>query len=70
MTSDPVNHPAHYCRKGMEVIDILEAFELNFRLANAVKYILRAGHKDDYIQDLEKAIWYLQREIEKTDKGK
>lgn len=62
-----VNHPSHYKSGKMEVIDIIEEFNLNFHLGNSVKYILRAGKKDKnkYVQDLEKAIWYLKREIEK-----
>lgn len=61
---DPVNHPAHYTQyAGFEVIDITE--KLNFCMGNAVKYILRADHKDNPIQDLEKARWYLSREIDK-----
>lgn len=61
---DPVKYPAHYQQlKGMEVIDVAEQF--NFNRGNALKYICRAGHKspDTEIQDLEKAVWYLQREI-------
>ena len=68
-TNDPVNRPAHYCVNGFEVIDIIEAYELNFPLGNAVKYILRAGKKDNYKQDLEKAVWYLQREIANLESG-
>jgi rRNA processing protein Krr1/Pno1 len=62
---DPVNAPAHYRGNGMEAIDVIEAFALGFRLGNAVKYILRAGRKGDVVEDLEKAAWYLRREIEK-----
>ena len=60
---DPVNHPDHYnwLPKGIEVIDITEA--LNFCLGNAVKYILRADHKGKPVEDLKKAVWYLEREI-------
>jgi len=63
--SDPVHNPSHYKSGGIEVIDVIEAFELNFRLANVIKYVLRAGRKDDLLQDLEKAAWYLDREIDK-----
>ena len=58
-----VDHPNHYQGNKFEVIDIIEDYKLGFSLGNAVKYILRAGHKDDYVQDLKKAIWYLNREI-------
>lgn len=63
---DNVNHPEHYKKNGMECIDVIEAFQLGFNLGNATKYILRAGHKDDRVEDLKKAIWYLQREIDKA----
>lgn len=67
MSEERVNHPAHYqSGNGMEVIDVIDAFGLGFNLGNAVKYILRAGKKDkdNDITDLEKAKWYLQREID------
>jgi len=61
---DPVNHPPHYKAGGVETIDFIEAKDLNYRLGNVVKYVSRAGRKDsDPVQDLEKAAWYLQREI-------
>jgi len=62
---DPVNHPPHYKTGGIETIDFIEAKDLNYRLGNVVKYVSRAGRKDsDPVQDLEKAAWYLTREIE------
>jgi len=68
--TDLVNHPGHYqTENGLEAIDVIESFDLNFHLGNAVKYILRAGKKDSYIQDLEKAVWYLEREIERVNNG-
>ncbi|TXH41266.1 MAG: DUF3310 domain-containing protein [Desulfurellales bacterium] len=61
-----VDHPSHYQSKsGIEVIDVIEAFGLGFRLGNAVKYILRSGKKGDKVEDLHKALWHIQREIEK-----
>ena len=65
---DPVNHPAHYTAyNGLEVIDLTE--QMNFNRGNAVKYIARAGKKDltldAEIQDLEKARWYIDREIQR-----
>jgi len=61
---DVVNHPPHYRDGGIETIDFIEAKDLNYRLGNVVKYVSRAGKKSpDPIQDLEKALWYLQREI-------
>ena len=65
--SENVNHPDHYTYSGMEVIDVIEVFNLSFHLGNVIKYVLRAGHKDPSkeIEDLEKARWYLNRYIEK-----
>jgi Protein of unknwon function (DUF3310) len=63
---DMVNHPAHYKTGGIETIDFIEAKELNYNMGNAVKYISRADHKGDKKQDLEKAVWYLNREIAKA----
>jgi hypothetical protein len=63
---DFVNEPPHYKSKGcIESIDVIESFELNFNLGNAVKYILRCDKKGNKKQDLEKAIWYLNRELQK-----
>lgn len=71
--TDSVNHPAHYGGEDnpYEAIKVIEEWGLGFCLGNAVKYISRAGKKDPAreIEDLEKAVWYLQREIEKI-KGK
>lgn len=64
MIPDPVNHPEHYRGNGIESIQVIEAFNLGFCLGNAIKYILRAGKKGDAMQDLRKAVWYLNREIE------
>lgn len=63
MTDDPVDHPPHYTGhpSGVECIQITE--HMGFCLGNAVKYIWRADHKDAPIQDLRKAVWYIEREI-------
>jgi len=63
--TDLVNHPPHYKShpSGIECIQVTE--HMNFCLGNAVKYIWRAGLKGDSIQDLEKAAWYLGREIQR-----
>jgi len=61
-----INHPEHYLKEsGFEVIDVIEAWDLNFSLGNALKYIARAGKKDPekQKQDLEKAVWYIERTI-------
>ena len=63
--SEAVNHPKHYTQGKIECIDFIEDKALGFHRGNAVKYIVRAGIKDaaKEIEDLEKACWYLQREI-------
>jgi hypothetical protein len=68
MENDPVNHPKHYTShpSGIECIDITE--HLSFCIGNAVKYLWRADEKGAPIQDLEKAIWYINREIAKRRK--
>ena len=67
---DVVNHPKHYTSNpsGIECIQVTENF--NFNLGNVIKYVWRAGLKNDAIQDLEKARWYLNREIERITKLK
>jgi len=70
MTRDMINQPPHYqSDSGIESIDVIEAFELGFHLGNVVKYVLRAGKKDDKTTDLKKARWYLTRIIEKEESG-
>lgn len=68
--SEQVNHPSHYNQiKGIECIDVAE--QLNFNLGNALKYIWRCEDKGNKIQDLKKAIWYIDREIKnETAKSK
>lgn len=65
LMNDTVNHPSHYTDGKIEVIDFIEDKGLNFHRGNAVKYIARAGKKDKYkeVEDLEKAVWYLNRDI-------
>ncbi len=60
---DHVNHPSHYQGNSIEVIDIIEDFQLGFHLGNAIKYILRSDKKGRKEEDLRKAIWYLEREL-------
>lgn len=61
--ANKVNHPRHYNMGRIEVIDAIEAWELGFDDGNAVKYIARARHKGKELEDLEKALWYLERRI-------
>lgn len=64
--AEAVDHPSHYRKdSGYEAIDVIEAWGLGFSLGNAVKYICRAGLKQDALEDLEKARWYLDHEIER-----
>ena len=70
--NDVVNHPAHYTDGKIEVIEFIEDKGLNFHRGNAVKYISRAGKKDPAkeIEDLKKAVWYLNREIGRLEMEK
>lgn len=62
-----VDHPAHYNQiPGIECIDVVE--HMNFNLGNAIKYIWRAGSKGDVVEDLEKAKWYVEREIKRLSR--
>ena len=63
--ADMVNHPLHYNTGSIEVIDFIEDQGLEYHEANAIKYITRAGKKnpDTRVEDLEKAVWYLNRKI-------
>jgi hypothetical protein len=68
---DTVNHPSHYggADNPYEAIKVVEAWNLGFCLGNTVKYISRAGKKTpDALEDLKKALWYLNREISNLEK--
>jgi Protein of unknwon function (DUF3310) len=69
MTDDAVNHPRHYTAhpSGVECITITE--HMGFNLGNAVKYIWRADLKSDAVEDLRKAAWYVNREIERRTRS-
>jgi hypothetical protein len=60
---DMVNSPPHYTYSRFETIEVIEEWGLDFCLGNTVKYISRAGHKGDFLEDLRKARWYLDRAI-------
>ena len=72
--TEQVNNPIHYGGKEdpYEAIKVIESWGLDFHLGNTVKYISRAGKKnpDKLLQDLKKALWYLERKIEQLEKGK
>ncbi len=64
---DPIN-PAHYkSADGIEVIQVIEAFGLDYHRASALKYLLRAGRKDDELQDMKKCAWFINRAIQKLE---
>lgn len=75
--SDVVNHPSHYTEGGVEPIDLIESQGLNFNRGNVVKYVVRAGRKKSKgktllvkeLEDLKKARFYLQREIDKCERS-
>jgi len=58
-----IDKAKHYNQGKYEAIDVIEDWELNFNLGNAIKYIDKCNHKGNKVKDLQKAIWYLQREI-------
>lgn len=64
-SKDNVNSPTHYNKGNIEVIEVIEDWKLNFNLGNAIKYIARCEHKENKKQDLEKAKWYIERELQK-----
>ena len=70
MSKEQVNHPEHYGGKDneYEAIKVIEAHDMNFNLGNVIKYTLRAGKKLDGTEDLQKAVWYLNREIDRHTK--
>ena len=67
-----IDHPAHYNVGKIEAIDVIDDWNLGFCLGNAIKYIARAGHKDPdkTIEDLKKAVWYIDRHIQSLEKPK
>jgi len=69
--ADAVNHPEHYggSESTYEAIKVIDAWKLGFCLGNVIKYISRAGKKGSKLEDLKKAQWYLNREIERAEGG-
>ncbi len=61
-----VDHPLHY-NKGIEVIDFIDSWDFNFTVGNIIKYVSRHKHKEEPLQDLKKARWYLDRLIKKHE---
>ena len=74
--SDVINHPEHYSASTVEPIDLIDGLDLNFNRGNVIKYVARAGRKKSKgksilakeVEDLQKAAWYLQKEISKCEK--
>lgn len=65
-----VDHPDYYKAGGIEAIDVIEDWKLDFCLGNAIKYIARAGKKSDDVRtDLEKAAWYIKRHLDGVETG-
>ncbi len=62
---DNINRPKHYNQGKIEPIEVIEDWELGYHLGNVIKYIARAKHKGQYREDLEKAKWYIERELKK-----
>ena len=72
MGKEKVNHPDHYNSGQYEVVDVIDdaGFGEGFCLGIALKYILRAKHKENYLEDLKKAKWYLEYLIQRIENGK
>ena len=67
--NDPVEHPSHYTYGRIECIDYITDKGLDFCLGNVIKYVTRAGHKENALEDLKKARWYLDKEINLLEEG-
>lgn len=66
---DMVEHPPHYNQGGLEAADIIEAFKLPYHLGTVAKYVLRCQYKGEMLEDLRKAAWHLNRQIELEEKN-
>ncbi len=66
---ETVDHPEHY-NKGIEVIDFIDSWDLDFTAGNIIKYVARHKHKDNPLEDLKKAKWYLDRLIKNYEDEK
>lgn len=70
MEFNNITRPSHYCEgRSFEPIDVINDWQLNFNLGNVIKYISRAGRKDNILQDLKKALFYLKYEIDRLEKN-
>lgn len=66
--TDIINRPPHYTAGSIEPIDVIEDWKLGFNLGNCVKYIARSEHKGTPLEDLQKAAWYLNRELQRRER--
>jgi len=67
MSKETITHPDHYCKGGFEAVEIIDAFQLCFKIGNVVKYCLRAKFKGNELEDLKKARNYLEMKIKKLE---
>lgn len=71
--NDPVNHPSHYTQGGIEPHAFIDSWNMDFDTGNVVKYVTRAKYKNNELEDLRKAQWYLQslinKAVKKQEKG-
>ena len=65
-----VNHPEHYTKGGIEVHDFISAWRMDFDAGNVIKYVTRAPYKNNKLEDLKKARWYLNKLIEEAEEEK
>jgi len=67
MAEDIINHPKYYTSGKFETIDVIEDWKLGYHLGNCIKYLSRAKHKGNELEDLKKAKWYLERKIKQLE---
>ncbi len=67
MSEDKINNPKHYTFGSIEVIEAIEAWSLGYHLGNVIKYIARSKHKNNELEDLKKARWYINRKIQQLE---
>jgi len=67
---DNINHPTHYTQSAIQPIEVIGAWKLSYCLGNTIKYIARADHKGNKLEDLQKARWYLNKELEDLERNR
>lgn len=68
MTYDAIEKPAHYNQSSIQPVDVIENWRLGYHLGNVVKYVCRHQYKNNPVEDLKKASWYLEREIKRLER--